>query len=171
MHQALRRKVVKAVQRPAAQHHMQQMSWLRSHVSSTEASKNVKAKRPLVLSHTLFHEGRLSKESESLVRWWDESEALDRRELFVEGEHERRHPISGTLLVVSCTWSDGVLTRTQMCETWAQFGPLVSRWWLTEDSMTLVEEGRFGEGPQSRFVFARVYHRERPAGSWDQPLW
>ena len=70
MHQALRRKVVKAVQRPAAQHHMQQMSWLRSHVSSTEASKNVKAKRPLVLSRTLFHEGRLSKESESLVRLW-----------------------------------------------------------------------------------------------------
>ena len=51
-------------------HHSNWDKWLRESVSSITSSKAVKAVRPLVLSHTLFHEGRLSSECEQLGRLW-----------------------------------------------------------------------------------------------------
>ena len=51
-------------------HHSKWGKWLRESVSSTTNSKAVKAVRPLVLSHTLFHEGNLSSECEQLGRLW-----------------------------------------------------------------------------------------------------
>ena len=44
--------------------------WLRSAVSSTKDSKNVKAARPLVMSHTILKERQLSAVCEALAKLW-----------------------------------------------------------------------------------------------------
>lgn len=62
------RSVPTAIQPP--KHHSKWAKWLRESVSSTEASANVKAARPFVLSRTLFHEGSISTECERLGRLW-----------------------------------------------------------------------------------------------------
>lgn len=75
--QALQRSVPAAVQCPS-KHHSKWAKWLRDSVCSTQDGAGVKAAQPLVLSRTLFHEGRISTECEELGRLWVAFWALGR---------------------------------------------------------------------------------------------
>ena len=71
---SLKRKVLErsvpthTVQPP--RHNWEWDNWLRESASCPNDSEAVRASRPLVLSRTLFHDGRLSSECEQLGRLW-----------------------------------------------------------------------------------------------------
>ena len=69
MRASLQRGVVPQQRRPPT-HHSRWKAWLTSAVSSTKDSAGVKVARPLLMSHTIVHEGQLSAECEDLAKLW-----------------------------------------------------------------------------------------------------